>query len=158
MIDHILILRAITLSVTLVSIFTVLLATILKLIRQAAFFHGKMAVITAVALSLLFLVALFPFLAVPATGSGNTVDAPVGYFYVLPGVALTVAAAVVLSQVLLLAARIPPSEEPPAGVRETDAKKSKSSLAKPKARGRPKKEKPAEIKPKEATEPAGSSS
>jgi hypothetical protein len=125
--------------VTLASIFTILVVTILKLIRQAAFFQGKTAVVMAVSLSLLFLVALSQFLAVPAAGPGNAENAPVGYFYLLPGVGLAVAAVVVLSQVLLLASRIPPSEEPPTSDGETYAKESKYSLAKPKSRGRPKK-------------------
>jgi len=156
--NYISILKDLTLIVTMASIFTVLVVMILKLLRQAAFFEGVRAVAMAVSLSLLFLVAFSQFLLFPVTGSGNAVNAAVDYFYPLPWVALAVAAAVILSQVLLLASRIPPSEEPSAGDRKTDAKESEHSLAKPKSRGRPKKkeEKPAEIKPKEATEPAGS--
>jgi len=129
----------IVLVASLASIFAILVVTILKLIRRAAFFQGTTAVITAVSLSALFLVALSPFLAVPTAASGNAANAPVGYFYPLPWVALAVATAVVLSQVLLLASRIPPSEELPTGDRKTDSKESEHSLSKPKSRGRPKK-------------------
>lgn len=160
MINHISILRDLTLIVTMASIFTVLVLMILTVLRRAAFFEGARAVAMAVSLSLLFLIALFQFLVFPTAASGNAANAPVGYFYLLPGVALAVAAAVVLSQVLLLASRIPPSEKLSTGDGETVAKESENSLTKTKSRGRPKKkeDKPAEIKPKETTEPVGSTS
>jgi hypothetical protein len=160
MINHISILRDLTLIVTMASIFTVLVLMILKVLRPAAFFEGARAVAMTVSLSLLFLIALFQFLLFPNTGSGNSVNAAVDHFYPLPWVALSVAAAVVLSQVLLLASRIPPSEKLSTGDGETVAKESENSLAKPRSRGRPKKkeDKPAETKPKETTEPVGSTS
>ena len=144
--NYMTIVRGLTLSVSLVSIFTVLVVTVLKVIRRAAFFKGKTAVLMAVSLSLLFLVALSQFLIVPDPGSGNSVNAPVGYIYLLPGVGLTVAAAVVLSQILLLAGRTSPSEGP-----ELLAKKSVSAVVKAKTSGRPKKEKSAEEDSKEVS-------
>ena len=153
MINHISILRDLTLIVTMASIFTVLVVMILKVLRRAAFFEGARAVVMAVSLSLLFLIALSQFLVFPTTGSRNAVNAAVDYFYPLPWVALAVAAAVVLSQVLLLASRIPPSEEP-----EPIAKKSEQAVVEPKSPGRPKKEKSVEKESKETTKPAASAS
>jgi uncharacterized membrane protein YozB (DUF420 family) len=132
--NYISIVRELTLLVTLVSIFTVLVVTMLKLIRRAAFFQGKTAVTVAVSLALLFLVALSQFLVFPATGSGNAVNAAVDYFYPMPWVALAVAASVVLSQVMLLASRIPPSEKP-----EPPVKKTEHAAVKSRSPGRPKK-------------------
>lgn len=123
--------------------------TVLKVIRRAAFYRGKTAVLIAGALFVLFLVALSQFLVGPgdayqAAGSDSGVKA--ASHSLLPGVALGVAAAVVLSQILLLAGKTPPDEKP-----EALAKKSESP-AKPKSPGRPKKEKAAE---KEVTKPVG---
>jgi len=158
--NYILILRELIRLLTAASILIVTTVTVLKIIRRAGFYSGKTGVLMAVSLSLLFLVALSEALVFPALGSGNEVNATVGYFYLLPWVALAVAAAVVLSQVMLLASRTSPNEKPSASDGKTDAKESEYSLAKPKSRGRPKKKerKPSEIKTKEATESAGSSS
>ena len=122
--NYISILREFTMLVALASIFTILVVTILKLLRQAAYFEGATAVVMAVSLSVLLLVALSQSLAVPgeayyATGSGNEVNAATGFFS-LRDKALTVAAAVVLSQVLLLASRILPSEEPTGSVKKPE--------------------------------------
>ena len=140
MINHISIFRDLTLILTMVSIFTILVVTIHKLIRRAAFFQGMTAVLVAVSLSVLFLVALSPFLSVPVSGSGNAANSSVGYFYLLPGISLAVAAAVVFSQVLLLASRIPSGDNPLPSNGETDTKESGSLAAKPTLKlGRPKK-------------------
>jgi len=141
MINHISIIRALMMLVALASIFTVLVVTILKLIRRAGFFQGKTAVIMAVSLAVLFLVALFQSLAVPGeayypTGSGSEVNAATDFFS-LRSIALAVAVAVVLSQAMLLASRILPSEEP-----EPLAKKPERPVVKPKSPGRPKKKEP----------------
>jgi len=132
------ILKEVPLVATLASIFAILVVTILKVIKRAEFFYGKTAVLVAVSLSVLFLVALSQFLVEPpdahhTPGSGSGVNATTRYF-LLPGVALGVAAAVVLSQVLLLASRMPPDEksEPP-------AKKPERFMVKPKSPGRLKK-------------------
>ena len=149
------ILKEVPLVATLASIFAILVATILKVIKRAEFFYGKTAVLVAVSLSVLFLVALSQFLAEPpeayhAPGSGSGINAATRYF-LLPGVALGVAAAVVLSQVLLLASRMPPDENP-----EPLAKKPNLAVVKSKSPGKPKKkEKPAEKPSKETTKTTG---
>ena len=151
--NYMLILRELILLVTLASIFAVLVVTVLKIIRRAAFYSGKTGVLMAVSLSILFLVALSKFLVGPgnayhAAGSDSGVKAV--SHSLLPGVALGVAAAVVLSQVLLLASRIPPSEKP-----EPLAKKSERPAVKSKSPGRPKKEKAAEKESKVVVRTAG---
>lgn len=153
MFNYMTILRGLLFLVTLISIFTIFLVTVLKIIRRASFFKGKTAVLIAVSLSLLFLVALSMFLIVPEPGSGNSVNEPEGYFYLLPGIGLTVAAAVVLSQILLLADNTLPSEKS-----EPLAKKPVNAVVKAKSLGRPKKEKPVEKKSKEVAKPVGSAS
>ena len=152
MFNYMTILKGLILLVTLVSIFTILLVTVLKIIRRASFFRGKTAVLIAVSLSLLFLVALSMLLIIPESGSDNSVNESTGYFYLLPGVGLTVAAAVVLSQILLLAANTLPSEKS-----ELLAKKPVNAVVKAKSLGRPKKEKPVEKKSKEVTKTTNSS-
>jgi hypothetical protein len=156
MINHISILRELAMLVALASIFTILVVTILKLLRRAAFFQGTTAVIMAVSLSLLFLVVLSQSLAVPgeayyATGSGSEENAATDYFP-LPGIALAVAAAVVLSQVLLLASKTSPDEKPGPLARKPER------TVKPKSPGRAKKEKSAEEESEEAPKPVGSAS
>ncbi len=148
---------------SLAAILIVLLFTILRLLRAASFFQGKIAVIMAMCISILFIVGMSQLLVVPG-GMPNIAEANPGAsvavnYLLLPCLALAVAAAVVLSQVLLLASRIPPSEELSAGDRETDGKESECSLAKAKSPGRPKKmDKPAEKESKEVTKPVGSTS
>ena len=153
--NYMTIVRGLMLSVTLASIFAIFLVTILKVIKRAGFFHRKTAVLVAVSLSILFLVALSQFLVEPpdahhTPGSGSGINAATRYF-LLPGVALGVAAAVVLSQVLLLASRMPPDEKP-----EPLAKKPDLAVVKNNSPGRPKKkEKPAEKPSKEPAKTTG---
>jgi hypothetical protein len=147
-----------TLFVTLASVFIVLVVTLMKIVGRAAFFQGRTAVLMAVALSVLFLVALSQFLVSPGQvyhGAG-----PVGgikavtHGSLLAGVALGIAAAVMLSQVLLLASRISPGEKSESRATKTDhpllvakrrgrRKKEQADvpLAKPKPQGRHKREK-----------------
>ena len=131
------ILRECILLVTLASIFAIFWVTVLKVIRRAAFYRGKMAVLISGALSILFLVALSEFLVGPG-GADHTIgpDSSVktASHSLLPGVALGVSAAVLLSQVLLLDSRTSPDERS-----ESLAKKSERSVVKPKSPGRPKK-------------------
>jgi len=148
------ILKEVPLVATLASIFAILVATILKVIKRAEFFRGKIAVLVAVSLSVLFLVALSQFLVEPpdahhTPGSGSGVNAATRYF-LLPGVALGVAAAVVLSQVLLLANRMPPDEKPEPLLKKPDLEVVKSKS--PKSQ---KKEKPVEKPSKEPAKTTG---
>ena len=148
------VLKELPLVATLASILAILVATILRVIKRAEFFHGKTAVLVAVSLSVLFLIALSQFLVEPpdayhTPGSGSGVNAATRYF-LLPGVALGIAAAVLLSQVLLLASRKPPGEKS-----EPLAEKSDLAVVKSKTPGRPKKEKPAEKPSKETTKATG---
>ena len=156
--DHyVTIVQVITLLVTLASIFAISMVTILKVIKRAEFFSGQSRTLVTVSLSILFLVALSQFLVGPEdayhTGaSGIEVNSATRYF-LLPGVALGVAAAVLLSQVLLLASRTSADEQP-----EPLVKNSKQAVVKPKSPGRPKKEKPAEKESKETSKPGSNAS
>lgn len=142
--------------VSLAAILIVLLLTILRLLRAASFFQSNNAVIMALCISLLFIVGISQLLLVPTVIPGNVGSRGAVSHLLLPYLALAVAAAVVLSQVLLLASKILPSEELSAGEQETDVKEFVCSPAKPKP-GRPKKkDKPAEKESKEALEPVGS--
>jgi hypothetical protein len=153
--NHISILQDFTLFVTLTSVFIVLVVTVLKVVKRAAFFQGKTSVLMAVALSILFLVGLSQFLVGPgqayygAGSAGASKAATNGSL--LPAVALGVAAAVVLSQVLLLASKPSPGEksearatksEHPRVVAKARGRREKEEvdipLAKPKLHGRPK--------------------
>jgi len=149
------ILRELILLVTLASIFAVLVVTILKIIKRAAFYSGKTGVLMAVSLSLLFLVALSQFLVGPGdvyhtVGSDGGVKAT--SHSLPPGIALVVAAAVVLSQIFLLASKTSQDEKP-----EHLAKETERPDVKNKSLGRPKKE-PAEKQSKDMTKTAGSPS
>ena len=132
------ILRECILLVTLASIFAIFWVTVLKVIRRAAFYRGKMAVLISGALSILFLVALSEFLVGPG-GADHTIgpdtSVKTASHSLLPGVALGVSAGVLLSQVLLLASRTSPDERP-----ESLVRKSERSVVKPKLPGRPKKQ------------------
>jgi hypothetical protein len=149
------IVRGLTLLVTLASIFAISVVTILRVMKQAEFLSGRSRALVAVSLSVLFLVALSQFLvgsgdAYHTAGSSTVVSSATRYF-LLPGVALGVAAAVLLSQVLLLASRTPATEQP-----ETPAKKPERGLVKAKSPGRPKKkDKPVEKPSKEGVSTAG---
>ena len=131
------ILRELILLVTLASIFAIFMVTVLKIIRRAAFYRGKTAILIAGALSVLFLVALSYFLV----GSGYTyhiagTDSSIEAVShsLLSGVALGVAAADVISQILLLAGKTPPDEKPEALANKSE---SPTNLKSP---GRPKKQ------------------
>jgi len=140
--DHYMtIVRGLTLAVTLVSIFAISVVTILRVINRAEFFSGRSRALVAVSLSVLFLVALSQFLVGPGDAyytvwSGSEVNSATRYF-LLPGVALGVAVAVLLSQILMLAGKTPSEEKP-----EPLAKKPERPVAKSKSPGRPKKEQP----------------
>ena len=146
--NYISILPSVTLLVTLAATFAVLFAIMLKIFRGVAFFEGKTAVIMALCVCI---IGLSQFIVVP----GRVYNAPEAKSEIsvsgLPYFALAVAVAVILSQVLLLAGRIPPSEEP-----EPLAKKSEQVVVEPKSPGRPKK--PVEKPSKETSKPVGSDS
>ena len=150
MINQISILSSIILLMTLASIFTVLMVTILKLLRQAKFFAGATAVVMAIALSILFVVVSFYRIVFPVKGSGNEMIAATGFFS-LRGIALAVATATVLSQVMFLTGRVPLSEEPSTNDQNTQAKETEHSPTKPKSRGRPKKDRPIDTPSRDMT-------
>lgn len=128
---------------SLAAILIVLLFTILSLFRAAAFFTGRISVIMALSTSLLFIIGISQLLVVPG-GMPNIAEVnpgtgvPVNYL-LLSCLAPAVAADVVLSQVLLLASRIPPSENLPPGDPETHTQDTECSRVKSKPAGRPKK-------------------
>jgi len=161
--DHyVTIVRGLILSLALASIFAISLVTILKVIKRAEFFSGRSSALVAVSLAILLLVALSHFLVRPADAyhtAGSDTVVEMASHSLLPGVALGVAAGVLLSQVLLLASKIPPSEVTPSVERETVAGESECSPATPKSPGRPKKqEKPIEKPSKDMTKTTGSPS
>jgi hypothetical protein len=136
------IIRAIILSVTIASIFVISVATLSKVIIRAAFFSEKTSVIVAVSLSILLLVPLILILVVPAgpyeaAGSDSGINDIIRCI-ILSGVALGVAGAVLLSQVMLLASKIPPVEK-----NDPPTKKSESTV-KSKTYGQSRKAKAAE--------------
>jgi hypothetical protein len=153
--DHYLaIVRGLTLLVALASIFAISVVTILKVIKRAEFFSGRSSALVAVSLAVLLLVALSHFLVGPADAyhaAGSDIAVEMANHSLLPGVALGVVGAVLLSQILLLASRIRPNEES-----EPLAKEPELAI-KPKSPGRPKK-KPVEKESKETTKPVGSAS
>ena len=107
------ILREVILAVTLASIFTISLVTLLKVIKKAGFFLGKSGILVAVSLSVLLLVALFCFLvdsqAAYDAGESGGVMIAAGQS-LLPALALGIASAILLSQVLVLANKTPAKE------------------------------------------------
>lgn len=138
--NYMTIVRGLMLSVTLASIFAILVVMILAILRQAAFFSRRSQALVAVSISILFLVAFSYFLV----GSGDTYrtaghenEVRAAGHSLLPGVALGIAAAVVLSQVMLLASQTSPEEKP-----QLLAKKPESPAVKAKSPGRPKKAEP----------------
>jgi len=104
------ILRGLILAVALASIFSISVATLLIIIKRAQFFSERSQALVAVSLSILFLVALSNFLIWPGytnPNAGSEINVEVAGYSMLPGVALGVAAVVVLSQVLVLANKTP---------------------------------------------------
>ncbi|MHC4538684.1 MAG: hypothetical protein ACYTEK_23370 [Planctomycetota bacterium] len=147
--------RGLVLLVTLVSIFTVLAVTVLKVIRQATFYRGRTAIWIAGSISVLFLVALFEFLVVPGQVSHGAVadsGTRMANHSLLGGLALGVAATVFLSQIIILASRMPSDNLP-----KPLAKESEPPI-KPKSPGRPKKQKTVDRPSKAMTQTAGSPS
>ena len=149
------ILRGLILAVTLVSIFAISVVTILKVIKLAEFFSGRSRALIAVSLSILFFVALSQFLVWQGgaddtagyDGGGNAMTRD----FLLPGVALGIAAVFLLSQVLLLANRMPAEEKP-----EPFAKKPYLAVVKSNSQEKPKKkEKPVEKPSKEPPKTTG---
>jgi len=125
---------------TLAAIFVILFVTMLKILRQVSFFQGKTAVVMALCVSVLCIVGLSQFLAIPGVtgteiGIHNEAGSPISHL-LLPYVALAVAVAVMLSQVLLFASKDLPVERP-----ETSTKEAGRGRTKP--RGRPKNDSPA---------------
>jgi hypothetical protein len=137
------ILRGLMLAVALASIFAISVATLLIIINRAQFFSGRSRSLVAVSLSILFLVALSNFLIWPREAilkADSEFAVKVAGYSMLPGVALGVAAAVVLSQVLVLANKTTLNEKSVIGTKRTvsDGNKPKDTTAKSKP-GRPKK-------------------
>ncbi len=143
------------------AVFVIVLATVHRTLRKTLF-QGKTAIFMSLAVSALCIVGMYQLLGAPGDSSsgpetGDKTNVTLNYI-LLPYVALAVA--ILLSQLLLFVSKILPGDEANAIMKRTGSRdeKSKSVLEKPKSPGRPKKkEKSAETKPKEATEPAGSS-
>jgi hypothetical protein len=144
----------VTMVLTLAATFVVLFTTVLKIFRGGSSGERKPTVILALCVCI---IVLSQFIIIP----GELYDTPevsrkttvpvsrllLSYF------ALTVAGAIVLSEVLVLADGMPSSKKPPAGDSDTSTKESERSLPKPKSPGRPKK---AESKsPPSTQKPAG---
>jgi uncharacterized membrane protein len=140
---------------TVASIFVILFVTVLKILKAVSFFQGKTTVVMTLSICVLCIIGLS--LAVPtathntAAGSRN-VDGTLCYL-LLPYVAMAVAAAVILSQVLLLASRVSPGERG-----GSSAEKSENMAATTKPRGRPKKKEAAEAQSKAAARTSRSGS
>lgn len=135
--NYMTIVTGLILAVTLASIFAISVVTLLIIIKRAQFFSGRSGTLVAVSLLMLFSVALYEFFvglgdAYHITGSDSGIKAV--HHSSLHKVALVVAAAVVFSQVPLLANKISLNEKP-----EATTKKSERSIIKPKSPGRPKK-------------------
>jgi hypothetical protein len=144
----------VTMVLTLAATFVVLFTTVLKILRRGSSGEGKTAVILALCVCI---IVLSQFIIVPGELYGTPevnrkTIVPVSHL-LLSYFALSVAGAIVLSEVLVLAGGMPPSKKPPAGDLNTNAKESERSLPKSKLPGRPKK---AESKsPPTTQKPAG---
>lgn len=138
-----------------VAVFVIVFATVNKTLRSTPLFRGKTVTMIALAVSALCIVGMYQFFVVSgdkvsATETEGKTNVPLNYI-LLPYVALAIA--ILLSQLLLFAGKILPSEESEAITKVTEPK-----LTKPKSPGRPKKEKPAQKSSKEVADTAGSSS
>ena len=138
-----------------VAVFVIVFSTVRRTLKSTPLFQGKTATMIALAVSALCLVGIYEFLVVPgdlssSTETGNNTNVILNYI-LLPYVCLAIA--ILLSQLLLFASKILPSEES-----ETIAKKTEPKLTKPKPPRRPKKAKPAEKQSKDMTKTAGSPS
>jgi hypothetical protein len=115
-------LPTVALLVTLAAIFTVLFLAVLKILKSVSLFQGRTAVIMAVCVAVLSIVGLAQLLVAPRTQYGlqdaNQKLKQTGGYVLLPYVALAVAAAVILSQLLLIAGKVTP-EKPPECATET---------------------------------------
>jgi len=136
------------------AVFVIVLTTVHRTL-QKTLFKGRTAILMALAVSTLCIVGMYQFLGGPVGASSssnveNKTHVTLNYI-LLPYVALAVA--ILLSQLLLFASKILPSEES-----ETIAKKTEPKLTKPKPPRRPKKAKPAEKQSKDMTKIAGSPS
>ena len=102
--------------VTLAAIFIVLFLAVLKILKNVSLFDGNTAVIMASCVAVLCIVGLAQLLVAPRTQyraveAGQNVK-PAGRYELLPYVALAVAAAVILSQLLLIAEKTTATKEP----------------------------------------------
>jgi hypothetical protein len=136
LLEYISILPEIMLVLSAVAVFAILFVTILKVLREAAFFKGRTSVLIALCVALLCIVGLSEFVVPnglhggpePTVKTRGTLD-----YLLLPYVALAVA--ILVSHLLVFASKIAP------GMRsEHPAQKSERPQAMTKPRGRPKKE------------------
>jgi hypothetical protein len=156
-------------AVSLAAIFIVLLTTMLKILKAVSFFQGAQVWVMAVSVAILCILGMVaPVGTYSSVDSDSQIEVTISYLLV-SYMALAVAVAVILSQVILLASRISPNEKPESDARKSEhplmvakprgsRKKEEADLplAKPKPHGRPKKEKLAEAQlKKEEPETAG---
>jgi hypothetical protein len=161
--ENYLILRGVIMAAALVSIFAISIATLLIIIKRAQYFSGRTCTLVAISLSILLLVALSNFLIGHRDDDPNVISKirvkTPGHSQ-LPGVALGVAAAVLLSQVLVLVNKTPQEENSDVITKKTlsNANNHKNTTVKSKP-GRPKKkDKHTEKSTKDMTKTAGSPS
>jgi len=107
-------LPTLALLVTLAAIFVVVFLAVLKILKNVSLFSGHTAVIMASCVAVLCIVGLAQLLVAPHVQyhkleGGQKVESSGGY-ELLPYVALSVAAAVILSQLLLIGGNVSPEE------------------------------------------------
>jgi hypothetical protein len=139
-------LPTLALLVSLAAIFVVLFLAVLKILKSVSLFQGRTAVIMASCVAILCIVGLAQLLVAPRTEyrgqDANQKLESTGGYILLPYVTLAVAAAVILSQLLLMAGKNPQDIErqAPAPAADTGvgqgqpAKRTKARVASRKAR------------------------
>jgi len=127
----------VALLVSLGAIFVVIFLAVLKILKNVSLFSGNTAVILASCVAVLCIVGLAQLLVEPRTQyhaleAGQNVK-PTASYELLPYVALAVAGAVILSQLLLIAGKSTPDKSPQVSIRTGDSAETK---AKPSKRAR----------------------
>ena len=119
-------LPTLALLVTLAAIFVVVFLAVLKILKNVSLFGGHTAVTLACCVAVLCIVGLAQLLVAPhvqyhAVEAGQKVKSSGGY-ELLPYVALSVAAAVILSQLLLIGGKTTPERQPQTSATAGDPK------------------------------------
>lgn len=123
------------LLVTLAAIFVVVFLAVLKILKNVSLFGGRTAVIMASCVAVLCIVGLAQLLVAPrAQYHGREADQKVqsrGGYELLPYVALSVAAAVILSQLLLIGGKATVEKQPQTSETAVDPKMPTATRDKP---------------------------